>query len=174
MVKRLRAEQVFIDELLIPKWQPSGAVGYDPNASEGADAFVPIGTSLDETGEYYPHVTVQRTNETAPGESSYNFLTTNGPGQTRTGQLLVTARAEDRESDYTGDSATYSAVPADELVDEFISEAERVAFDNPEAGSTDLAYVGGFRGADAPDDFDEPNTVRIEQTVIPYSWLRTP
>jgi len=96
-----RPEQYFIDEVLLPEWQPSGAVGYDVTQSDpSAEDFLPVATSLDGVGEVYPHLTVQRTTETAGGESGYDFMTADGPGQNRTGQLLVTARAEDTEDGY--------------------------------------------------------------------------
>lgn len=176
MVTRLPkpAEQLFIDDVLVPNWQPSGAVGFDLNAAAGTDAFLPVATSLDSVGETYPHLTVQRSNETSGGETTYDFMTSNGPGQQRDGQLVVTARAEQREADYTGDSGTYSAVRAATLVDDLINEVEDVCLRTPQGGGTEFSYLGSQRSADAPDDFDATPPVMIEQCTVAYGWDRTP
>lgn len=167
------ADQLFIDDVLVPSWDPSGAFGFDPDGTQpGDDAFFPVATSLDEVGEFYPHVTVTRSNETSGGETTYDFLTDNGPGQQRDGQLVVTVRAEDDEDDYVGDSQTYSSVTAERLVDEFIAEVESVVLANAQGGGTDFSYLGSQRGADAPDDFEPPKTVRIAQCTVSYGWVR--
>lgn len=168
-----RPEQYFIDDVLLPEWQPSGAVGFDVQQSDpSADDFVPVGTSLDDVGEVSPSLTVQRTNETAGGQTGYDFVTADGPGQQRDGQLLVTAYVEDDEDGYTGDAGTYSTVDASELVDTLINEVEDVVLRRANAPNTDFSYLGAFRAADAPDDFDATPTVRIEQTTIQYGWIR--
>lgn len=172
-----RPEQYFIEDVLLPEWQPSGAVGFDVQQSDPtAEDFLPVATSLDGVGEVYPSLTVQRTTETAGGETGYDFLTTNGPGQNRTGQLLVTARAEEADADggYTGDSSTYAAVDAAALVDTLIDEVEDVTLRRANAPDTEFSYLSAFRAADAPDDFDVTPTVRIEQTTIQYGWIREP
>ena len=174
-------EQLFIDEL-VGDWNPDGAVAYDPTATPGDDAFIPIGKSLDDVGETYPSLTVQRTNETAPGSTGYNFIAPDGPGQDRTGQLLVTAFAEESEEGYSGDPAaygesyggTYDTVAASVLVEELINEVEDVCLRNAEAHETEISPLGSYRGADAPDDFDATPTVRIEQCIVLYSWSRIP
>ncbi|WP_436933694.1 hypothetical protein [Halovenus marina] len=168
------AEQVFIDDALLPDWEPSTAVGYDVQEGDPqADAFIPVGNSLDDVGEAYPSLTIQRTNETTPGSTSYNFLAPDGPGQDRQGQLLATARAEEGTT-YTGDSATHDAVDADTLVNTLIDEVEDVCLANAEAHQTEISPLGGYRGADAPDDFEATPTVRIEQCIVVYSWQRIP
>jgi hypothetical protein len=165
--------QYFIDELLLPEWQPSGAVGFDVALSDpSANGFVPVGESLDDVGESYPSLTVQRSNETSGGETGYDFLTADGPGQNRDGTLLVTARAEDRGGDYSGDSSTYDSVAADDLVAELIAEVADVCSRRATAPNTEFSFVGAFPGADAPDDFDATPTVRIAQTTVNYAWIR--
>ncbi|WP_226479163.1 hypothetical protein [Natrinema amylolyticum] len=168
------AEQVFIDDALLPDWEPAGAVGYDPSADPGNEAFVAIGESFEDVGETYPSITVQRTNETAPGGTGYNFVTTNGPGQDRSGQLLVTARAEAHGEGYTGDSSQYDPVDAEDLVDELINEVEDVCLRNATHTDTEFNGLGSYRGADAPNDYDATPSVMIEQCVVIYSWSRLP
>lgn len=170
------AAQLFIDDILIPDWDASGAVGYDLGAAEGTDAFLPVAQSIDDVGEIYPSLTVARSNESSGGETTYDFLTTNGPGQQRDGQLVVVARAEATEGDegYTGDSATYSAVDAETLVDELINEVEDVCLENDQGGGTDFSYIGSQRGADAPNDYDATPPVFIEQCTVVYGWDRAP
>lgn len=168
------AEQVFIDQALLEDWDPAGAVGYDVNANPGEEAFVPIGESLEDVGETYPSITVQRTNETAPGGTGYNFITTNGPGQDRSGQLLVTARAEAHGNSYTGDPSQYDPVDAEDLVDELINEVEDVCLENATHKDTEFNSLGSYRGADAPNDYDATPTVFLEQCVVLYSWSRLP
>lgn len=171
-----RPEQLFIDDVLLQDWQPSGAVGYDPTASQGSDAFFPVATSLEDVGSVYPHLTVARSNESTGGETTYDAMTTDGPAQNRNGQLVVAARAAATEADeeYTGDSSTYSAVDAETLVDELINEVEDLCLRNPQGRNTDFSYLGSQRGADAPNDYDQTSPVFIEQCTIAYGWLRTP
>jgi len=168
------AEQIFIDQALLEDWDPAGAVGYDVHASPGEEAFIPVGESLDDVGETYPSLTVQQTNETAPGSTGYNFITAEGPGQDRTGQLLVTARAEDSQEGYTGDSSQHDSVDAEDLVDELINEVEDVALRNATPQSTEISPLGSYRGADAPNDYERGRTVFIEQCIVLYSWSRLP
>jgi hypothetical protein len=175
-VRRLpkRAAQLFIDDILIPDCDASGAHGFDLAANEGSDGFLPVATDGGDVGEQYPSLVVTFSNETSGGETSYDFITTNGPGQQRDGQLLVTARAQDREADYTGDSSTYSAVDAETLVATLIDEVEDVCLSNAQGGNTDLSYVGSQPTGDVPDDREETPPVRIDQCVVPYGWLRAP
>jgi len=175
MARRLpqRPAQYFIDEVLLPAWDPSGAVGFDVTVGDpSAEAFISTGTSLDDVGQGYPSLVVQRSNETSGGETGYDFLTADGAGQNRDGTLLVTARAEDREADYSGDSSTYDAVAADDLVAELIAEVADVCSRRATAPNTEFSFVGAFPGADAPDDFDASPTVRIAQTTVNYAWIR--
>jgi hypothetical protein len=178
MAKRLpqRPEQYFIDQVLIPNWDPSTAQGYDPTVAPGNDAFLPIATSIGNVGEVYPSLVVTYSNETSGGETTYDFVTTEGPGQQRDGQLLATARAKDMEGDqgYTGDSGSHSSMTAEAIVDELIAEVEDVCLENPQAAGTDFSYLGSQSGPDVPDDLEETPPVRIAQATIVYGWDRTP
>lgn len=165
--------QLFIDEALLPSWDPSQVVGYDVQAAPGEDAFIPVGKSLDDVGTVYPHITVQFSTETSPGGTTYNYIAPDGsPGQDRNGQLLVTARAEARSGGYTGDSDQYSTVDADDLVEDLIAEVEAAALANATHGSTPISPLGSERGADAPNDYDAEPTVYIAQCVVTYHWSR--
>lgn len=169
-----RPPQYFIDELLVPQWDPSTVVGFEPTDDPTDQGFVPVGTSLDDVGESYPSLTVQRTNESSGGETGYDFMTERGPGQNRDGQLLVTARVEDNQDGYVGDSSTYGTVDAEDLASDLVDEVERICIDNATASGTELAYVGSYSGSDAPNDYDETPTVFIDQCIVLYSWSRTP
>lgn len=171
---RLDPVDVFLEQALIPDWQPSNAVGYDLQAQPGDEAFLPVGESLADVGETYPHLTVQRTNETAPGASGYNFITTAGPGQDRSGQLLVSARAEQSQDGYTGDSGTHAAVDAGDLVGTLLDMVEDTTLANATARDTDFNTLSSYRGADAPNDYDATPPVVIDQCVVSYSWSRLP
>jgi len=103
-----RPAQYFIDEVLLPSWEPTEAVGFDPSAAPGTEAFLPVATTLDTVGASYPSLVVQFSSENSGGESTYDYLTPDGPGQNRLGTLLITARAESERS-YTGDSSTFAA-----------------------------------------------------------------
>lgn len=168
-----RAEQEFIDEL-VADWDPSVAVGYDLDTAPGDEAFLPVGGSLADVGESSPTLTVMRSNETSGGETTYDFVTTEGPGQRRDGELLVTARAKQDGDGYTGDAAQYDAVDAEAIVDRLIAAVEDVCLRNPNGGDTVFSYLGSQRGADAPDDLDVTPPVYIEQVSVAYGWLRAP
>jgi hypothetical protein len=164
---------VFIDQALLPSWDTSGAVGFDPSASPGDEAFLAVGQSLDAVGEVYPHITVQFSTESSPGQTTYNFIDEDGsPGQDRRGQLVVTARAE-AQTEYTGDSGTYAAVPADTLVEELIAEVEATALDNATAASTDISPLGSQRGADQPNDYEVTPPVMMTSCTISYYYARS-
>ncbi|QLH77453.1 hypothetical protein HZS55_09160 [Halosimplex rubrum] len=167
--------QAFIDQFLLQDWDPAGAVGYDTTASPGAEAFVDLATSVHKTGESFPTLVVQGSTETSGGASTYDFVTTNGPGQMRDGQLLVTARAEDQGGEnYTGDSSTYAAVDAEDIVATLIDEVEDVCIRNANGGSSEFNALGSQPVADAPNDYDETPTVLIDQCTVSYSWDRAP
>ena len=170
------AAEYLIDQILVPHWDPSQVSGFDISAGMGSDAFCPVGESLDDVGRAYPSLTVARTTETSGGETSYDFLTSSGPGQNRTGQLLVSTYVEDDKTGdgYTGDSGTYSAVDADELAVALRDHVDDIIFDNANAPGTEFSFVGSFPSADVPDDDEASPTVRIEQVVISYSWIREP
>jgi len=171
---RLDPVDVFVEQALVPSWEPANAVGYDLDAQPGDEAFIPVGESLDDVGEVYPHLTVQRANETAPGSTGYNFVTAQGPGQDRSGQLLVTARAEKQDAGYTGDAATHDPVGADDLVETLIDMVEDTTLANATALDTDFNSLSSFPGSDAPNGYDETPPVMIEQCVVQYSWTRRP
>jgi len=163
--------QLFIDEALLPNWDPSRAVGYDVQAAPGDEAFIPVGKSLDDVGSFYPHITVQFSTETSPGGTTYNYVAADGqPGQDRNGQLVVTARAEDKGG-YTGDTG-HDAVDADDLTEMLIAEVEAAALANATHGSTPISPLGSQRGADAPNDYDAEPTVYQSQCVVTYHWSR--
>lgn len=171
---RLDPVDVFLEQALIPSWDPAVAVGYDLDATPGDAAFLPVGESLDDVGESYPHLTVQRTNETAPGSTGYNFITAEGPGQDRSGQLLVTARAEKRDGGYSGDADLHDPVGADDLVETLLDMVEDTTLANATAEDTDFNSLSSYPGADAPNDYDATPPVMIDQCVVQYSWTRRP
>lgn len=169
------APERLVLDFIVSKWDATNAVGYDPSASLGDESLLLADTRLDNVRAQYPSLVCTFSNETTPGESTYDFMSTSGAGQTRNGTVLVTVRAADRPGDdYSGNSATYDAVDAEELVDTIADEALRVALDNPRGGNTDLHLLGGQPGPDAPDDTDVNPTVRIAQRQIDFSWLREP
>jgi len=170
-----RPPQHFIDELLLPEWQPSDARGYDlTGAQPGDEAFMPVATTIDDVGAVYPSLIISFSSGSSGGGSTYDYLTPSGPGQKRTVSLLATARAQDAGDDYTGNSATYSAVEADDIVVEIIEAIENVCQRNANPSASEFHAVGSQRAADAPDDTDEDPPVRIAQAEIRCSWLRTP
>jgi len=142
----------------------------DPTAEE----FFPVSRTIDNVGSVYPSIIAQRSNETAGGESTYSFMTSDGPGQNRTGTILVTARAQDAAADYTGDSSVYAAADANTIVTEMITEVENVCQRNAAGGGTQFTSLGSQRGPDVPDDVEEDPPVRIAQAEVRYSWTRDP
>jgi hypothetical protein len=169
------AAQYFIDEVLLPAWQPSEARGFAvQGVAPGDEAFLPVARTIDSVGAVYPSLILQRSNETSGGESTYSFMTSDGPGQNRTGTLLATARAQDNEDDYTGDSSTYDAVDANQIVVELVDEVEAVCQRRADAPNSEFETIGSQRGPDVPDDTDEDPPVRIAQCEIRYSWTRDP
>lgn len=170
-----RPAQYFIDEVLLPEWDPSEARGFDAVLSDPSrEAFLPVATSIDDVGAIYPSLVVRYSNETSGGESTYDFLTSDGPGQTRTGELLVTARAQAIEDDYTGDSATFPAAEADDIVVELTEAVETIVQRNAGGGTTEFQSLGSQRGPDIPDDTDEDPPVRLADVQVSYSWSRRP
>jgi len=163
-------------DFLIAEWDPAQVRGFDPSAT-GTDAYLPVATSIDDvgaTGAVYPSLIVSFSNETSGGETTFDFQTANGPGQSPDGTLLATARAEDRDDGYVGDSASYSAADADTIADEIATHALDICRDNPLAPGTDFTSVGGQRGPDVPDDDDGEPVVRITQRQLDYAALWVP
>jgi len=170
-----RPAQYIIDEILIPNWDPSLARGFDVRVSDpSADSFLPLATSIDEVGAIYPSLIVRFSNETTAGQSTYDFLTREGPGQDRNGSLLATVRVQERKRGYTGDPAQFPAVEADTLVVELVEAVETIIQRNAGGADTILSTLGSQRGPDVPDDTDTEPTVRIEDAEIRYSWQRRP
>jgi nucleotide-binding universal stress UspA family protein len=169
-----RPAKHFIDKVLLPSWDVSEAVGYDPSAAPGEEAFLPVATTLDNVGAGYPSLVVQYSNETTGGESTYDYLTPDGPGQNRQGTLLAIARAEAEAGGYTGDSGSYAGEPAEDVAVKLIEAVENVCQDNATGGSSAFKSIGSQRGPEAPDDTDVSPPVRIANTQIDYSWLRRP
>jgi|APHM01.1.fsa_nt_gi hypothetical protein len=163
---------VFIDQALVPDWEPSEVSGFDVSASPGDSDFLPVGQSLNDVGTIYPHLTVQFSTESSPGETTYNYINEDGtPGQDRNGELVITARAEDQRR-YTGDSAAHPPVGADEIVEQLIAEVEAVALRNAVSTATDISPLGSQRGADQPNDYEVTPPVLMSSCVISYHYSR--
>jgi len=169
-----RPAKHFIDKVLLPSWDPAEAVGYDPQASPGDEAFLPVATTLDNVGAGYPSLVVQYSNETTGGESTYDYLTPDGPGQNRQGTLLAIARAEAEAGGYSGDADAYAAEPADDVVVALVNAVENACQRNAAGGASAFQHVGSQRGPEAPDDTDVSPPVRIANTQVDYSFLRRP
>lgn len=167
-------DQYFINEILLDgtSWNPSEVHGYDPNTSAGSESWFPYGTSLDNVGQSYPSLTVQYSNETSGGESTYDYMTQQGPGQNRNGSLVATARVQEQDGDYeTPDGST---VKADALAGDLIQQVEAVCARNAAGADTQFRHLGSQRGADTPDDREETPIVRMASCTISYSWRREP
>ena len=170
-----RPAQYFIDEVLLPAWDPADARGFDVTVGDpDAAAFLPVARTIDNVGAVYPSLIVQYSNETSGGESTYDFMTADGPGQNRSGTLLATVRAQDDQRGYTGDSAAYDAVDADDIVGALTDAVESVVARNAAGGDTEFQTLGSQRGPDVPDDTEEDPPVRLSQVEIRYSWVRRP
>lgn len=170
-----RPAQHFIDSVLLPGWRSADAHGYElAGVQPGDEAFVPVATTIDTVGEVFPSLVVQYSNETSGGQSTYDFLTTEGPGQDRQGTLLATARAQDAASGYTGDAAQYAALDADDIVVRLVEAVEAVCQRAATGGDSAFQTIGSQRGPDVPADLNADPPVRIAQTEIRYSWQRRP
>ena len=167
----------FIDQVIVPNFNPANAVGYDPSVTNPSnDAFIPIAESFEETNPPYPFVYVQNGgSESTPGDSGYSFVSNGGPGQNRNGTLTIQIHAEDTQdnSGYTGDSGTYSAISADKLVEEIRKEIERLTTANATGGNSDFEVISSFRN-EVPDESTDSTVVRKSGCSITYSWLREP
>jgi len=167
-------DQYFIEEFLLDdmSWHPSDVYGLDPNATPSESAWFAYGTKLDTVGASYPSLVISYSNETAGGESTYQYMTPDGPGQNRNGSLVATARVQEQDGDYsTPDGST---VDASTLADAIISEVENVCARNAAGGSSLWTSLGSQSGPDAPDDTEEKPYVRIQSCTISYSWRRSP
>lgn len=171
-----RPEQV-IRDLLVDNWNPSNTAGFDPTqAAPSADDFLPISTSVTNIGQHYPNLVVTFSNETSAGDTSYNYLTTDGPGQVRDGSVIVTARTEETgRPAYTGDSDAFAELDAEAINQVLLDEVERIVIENANnPADTGMSYLGTVATADAPDDLDATPPVRIADRNISYGWLRDP
>jgi len=167
-------DEYYIEEFLLDgsSWHPSAVYGYDPNADYGESAWFAYGTKLDNVGESYPSLIVSASNEVAGGESTYQYMTPEGPGQNRNGSLVATARVQEQDGDYsTPDGST---VKADTLADKLIDEVENVCARNAAGADSLFTSLGSQDGPDAPDDTEEKPYVRIQSCTISYSWRRSP
>jgi len=173
-----KPDQYFIDQVLLDEWKPSNTRGYAvQNVTPSDDTFLPIATTIDNVGAIYPSLVIQYSNETSGGQSTYDFMTPSGPGQNRQGTLLATARAQDDQDDYVGDSNSHSAVDAETIVSELTDEVEAVCQRRADAPQTDFETLGSQPGPDVPVDYGQDGTeppVRISQVEISYSWVRAP
>lgn len=168
-----RPDKLFMDEYICSsKWDPSNVRGYDTTVGDiDADDFIPVDTSIDNIGEMFPSLVVTWSNESTTGRSTYDYMTNTGPGQSRRGLLLVTARAE-AETDYVGDSSNYQSTDAEGIVYELLDEVERIVIDNATAPNTAFNWMGSFPSSQPADKRGEPTTVAMDQITVRYGWLR--
>ncbi|MFC6975819.1 hypothetical protein ACFQL1_15905 [Halomicroarcula sp. GCM10025709] len=170
-----RPARYFIDEILLPSWDPSEAQGFDPQASLGDEAYLPVDTTINEVGSIYPSLIISYSNETPGGGGlGYDFQTSEGPGQDRNGTLVATARAQDRGDDYVGDSGTYSGQDAEDIVVTLVEHVEDICQQNADPVGTDFRGLSSQRGPEAPDDQSENPVVRLSNCQVIYYWERYP
>lgn len=164
----------FLQDLLKVKWKPANVVGYDVTVTSG-ESLIKADDSFEKLGEYYPQFTVQMAgDESSGGESGYDFISADGPGQNRLSTLTAQARVEDpldKDVGYTGDSNTYAEVDAETLVELIRKEIERVCNDNPTAPGTDFSFVSAIHGQ-IPDESNSSRAIRKDGAVIQYGWLK--
>jgi hypothetical protein len=147
----------------------------DDRPSDDPAALVDA-TSIDNVGSIYPSLIVSASQPgTSGGETTYDFLTDDGPGQNRTGSVLATARAE-AGKDYVGDSSTYSSTDAETIVDEIVSHVEDICFETAAGGSSEFSFVGSQRPSDVPleDDASEGEVTWLAQVEIRFGHIRSP
>jgi hypothetical protein len=167
-----RPESALVD-LLVDKWTPANVHGFDVSAGPQADAYLPLATTIDNVRAPYPSLVVSFSNETTAGESTYDFLTPAGAGQSRTGTALATVRAEDRPPEGY-DTPSGDRVRAEQLVDDIAEEALRIALATPTGAGTPFTSVGGQPGPDVPDDTGQEPPVRIAQRELRFARLNEP
>jgi hypothetical protein len=170
--------QYIIDEIIVPNWDKTAVRGYDPQDSASADAYLPLATSIDDVGQVFPSLIISDSQPgPSGGETSYDFLTSQGPGQNRVGTVVATARAEDLSKDkeqYAGDTGTYSTVDADQIIYELITHVEDICINNANAAGTELSWIGANRPSNVPDDTDPTPPVMQDQAVLPFGTVRKP
>lgn len=168
-----RPAYYFIKSVLLPAWRPLEARGFDVTVADPSDgAFLPTATTIDDVGAVYPSLVVTYSNETSGGESTYDFVTPEGPGQRRNGELVVTARAQDDEAGYA--AGGQEPVDAEDIVVELVEAVENLVQRNAAGGTSEFSTLGSQRGPDIPDDVDEDPPVRLADVQISYSWSRRP
>jgi len=167
-----RPESALVD-LLVAEWTPSNVHGFDVSAGPQSDAYLPLATTIDNVRAPYPSLVVSFSNETTAGESTYDFLTPDGAGQSRTGTALATVRAEDRPPEGY-DTPSGDRVRAEQLVDDIAEEALRIALATPTGAGTPFTSVGGQPGPDVPDDTGQEPPVRIAQRELRFARLNEP
>ena len=168
-----RPAEYFIKSILLPAWRPSEARGFDATVADPSDeAFLPTATTIDDVGAVYPSLIVTYSSEVSGGESTYDFLTPEGPGQRRAGELVVTARAQDSEAGYAASGR--EPIDAEDIVVELVQAVENLVQRNATGGTSDFSTLGSQRGPNVPDDLDEDPPVRLADTQVSYSWPRTP
>lgn len=172
-----RPAKHFIEEVLRKQWDPSQVRGYDVTVDNlSNDATLVDATTIDNVGAIYPSLIVTDSQPgTSGGATTYDFLTNKGPGQNRTGTLLATVRAEERDADdYVGDSATYSGADAQTIVEELATHVEDICIETSLGGASEFSLLGAQRPADIPDDTDpeDGRTVRLAQVEIRFGNVR--
>lgn len=159
-------ENEFMD-ILQNKWDSSNVRGYDVN-----DGSLPLADSIENVGAVYPSLIISFSNETSPNETTYSFLSDDGPGSNNDGTLIATARAQDDDNNegvYENDGG--NAARADTICFEIIAEVARISRDNPLGASSEFSHVGSQRGPDAEDDLEESPPVRLKQSQVSYSYV---
>lgn len=166
-----------IREILSPGWDPSQVRGFDITIDDLDNSAALIdGTSIRNVGAIYPSLIVSESQPgTSGGETTYDFLTDDGPGQNRTGSVLATARAEAGQ-DYVGDSGSYSSADAETIVEEIATHVEDICFETAGGGSSAFSFVGCQRPSDAPidDATGEGEVVWLAQVEIRFGHIRGP
>jgi hypothetical protein len=169
-----RPAKHFIDEILLPNFEPTLANGFAvTGVSPGDEAFLPVATTIDNVGAVFPSLIISFSNETSGGETTYDFVTREGPGQRRQGTLVATARAEVRDG-YSGDRSTFDPIPARDLTVQITEAVERVCQEQATGLGSQFETIGSQRAAEAPDDRDSDPTVRMANVEVRYSFSRRP
>jgi hypothetical protein len=171
------ADKHFVKSVLVPSWTPANVYGYDITADPEDPAYLPVATKLDNVGVTYPSLLVQFSSESSgSGGTTYDYVGPDGPGQNRSGQLLATARAEDKprsdNSGYTADRQQYGSAQSEDITDAIIDEVERICQNNATGGGSSFQTLGSERGGDVADDDDVTPIVRLAGTDVFYSYLR--
>jgi hypothetical protein len=169
-----RPARHFIEQILLPEFRSVEARGFEVSGvSPGDESFLPVATTIDNVGAVFPSLIISFSNETSGGETTYDFLTSKGPGQRRQGTLVATARAEVRDG-YTGDADAFAPIPARDLVVQITDAVENVCQRRATGLGSEFETIGSQRAAEAPDDRDADPTVRMANVEVRYSFSRRP